>query len=51
VKEELEQIMASLGTVDLGDTLEMAEHLLEHHNQSVEQVKVSVCVLYCSKAS
>ena len=34
-------MMASLGTVDLGDTLEMAEHLLKQHNQSVERVKVS----------
>ena len=34
-------MMVGLGTVDLGDSLEMAEDLLEHHNQCVERVKVS----------
>jgi len=43
VTEELEQMMASLGMVDLGDTLEVAEELLQQHNQCVERVKVIAC--------
>ena len=43
VTEELDEMLASLGTVDLGSSLKTAEDLLEHHNkQYMERVKVGV---------